>query len=299
MLPHPTNHLDITATIVELAGAIATPNPAGPLTDPALDGLSFLSDLSHNAPPAQLADTWRQHSFSEFFANDNTWRLVRVVNSTHKFSFIWWCTNDTEIFDMKDDKWQTVNVDGEKGSSFAVQAADDAGRMIVPLGLCKGQGCSRPVPAATAPTGGSLACYQIRGPGWQYLGSFKLMTDKETNKVIGIHGWAVDLSASLPGKKPGSEPVMVHLRINGKFGLLKPFVADMTRIDLPESNSDIPDPYHGRQYNATDLPASLMEGRKEITLFGRVDEEGQYHPYGGKKGLGVTQCLCDGVECPC
>ena len=69
VLPHPTNHLDITATIVELAGAIATPNPAGPLTAPALDGLSFLSDLSHSAPPSQLADMWRQHSFSEFFSS--------------------------------------------------------------------------------------------------------------------------------------------------------------------------------------------------------------------------------------
>eukprot|EP01043_Picozoa_sp_COSAG02_P016885 COSAG02_NODE_753_length_17610_cov_23.119753_9_plen_300_part_00 len=299
MLPHPTNHLDITATIVELAGAIATPNPAGPLTDPALDGLSFLSDLAHNAPPTRLADSWRQHSFSEFFADDNTWRLVRVVNSTHKFSFIWWCTNDTEIFDMQGDKWQTVNVDGEEGNAFAVRAADDAGRMIAPLGVCKGRACNKPVPAATTPTDGSLTCYQTKGRGWQYLGSFNLITDKETNRVIGIRGWAVDLSSSLPGKKPGTEPVIVRLRVNGKFGLIKPTVADMPRIDLPTANPNVPDPYHGWQYNATDLPASLMQGQKRVTLLGHVGENGQYHPYGGKKGAGVERCLCHGVECPC
>jgi hypothetical protein len=46
---------------------------------------------------------------------------VRVVNSTHEFAFVWWCTNDTEVFDMKGDKWQTMNIDGERGNTFAAQ----------------------------------------------------------------------------------------------------------------------------------------------------------------------------------
>jgi hypothetical protein len=324
VLPHPTNHLDITATIVSLAGATATPSPAAPPTDPALDGLSFWADLGRRAPPAALADAWRQHSFSEFFSNTNTWRLVRVVNSTHKFSFIWWyvcvfvttspvptqrvsllcshselyrCTNDTEIFDMKSDKWQTVNI--EQGNAFAARAAADAGRLIVPLGLCKGKRCSTPVPAATTPAGGSLACYQTKGKGWQYLGSFNFITDTETKKVIGIRGWAVDISSSLPGKKPGTEPVIVRLRVNGQLGVVKPVVADMARMDLPKANPNIPDPYHGWQYNASDLPPSLMEGRQKIVLWGDVDERGPPHAYGGKKGEGVMRCLCHGIECAC
>jgi hypothetical protein len=57
-----------------------------------LDGLSFLGELGPSATsPAALGDKWRQHSFSEFFAQNNTWQLVRVVNSTHKFSYMWWC----------------------------------------------------------------------------------------------------------------------------------------------------------------------------------------------------------------
>ena len=98
---------------MDLAGATATPNPAGPATDPALDGKSFLPELAATAQaPAALGDAWRQHSFSEFFASDITWRLVRVVNSTHKFSYMWWCTNETEVFNMGGgDEWQTTNPD--------------------------------------------------------------------------------------------------------------------------------------------------------------------------------------------
>ena len=300
VLPHPTTHLDITATIVELAGATATPNPAGPPRDPALDGLSFLSELGASGKtPSQLGDAWRQHSFSEFFASDDTWRLVRVVNSTHKFSFMWWCTNETEVFDMKGDEWQTVNIDGEQGNTFAVQAALDAGRLIVPLGLCKGHECSTPVPAASTPGNGSLTCYQAKGPGWQYLGAFNFLTDAKTNKVSGIKGWAVDLSSNLPGKKAGTEPVTVQLRVDGKVGQIKPLVADMLREDLPKANPLIPDPYHGWQFNTTDLPAFLMKGKHAVVLVGKVAGESKLHPFGGHKGVGEQRCLCDGVECLC
>ena len=87
VLPHPTTHLDITATIVELAHAAAP-------TEPPLDGLSFASELGVDTTPSELADKWRQHSFSEFFGNTNTWQLVRVVNSTHEFSYMWWYVHE-------------------------------------------------------------------------------------------------------------------------------------------------------------------------------------------------------------
>ena len=119
VLPHPTNHLDITATIVDLAGA-AEHAPTN------LNGQSFAAELGDSsATPATLGDKWRQHSYSEFFAGVNTWRLVRVVNSTHKFSYTWWCTNDTEVFNMAEDQWQKANLFGTPG--FAARAAWDAG----------------------------------------------------------------------------------------------------------------------------------------------------------------------------
>ena len=51
VLPHPTNHLDITATFVELAGA-AEHAPDN------LDGQSFAAELGDSATPASLGDAW-------------------------------------------------------------------------------------------------------------------------------------------------------------------------------------------------------------------------------------------------
>ena len=66
---HPTNHLDITATIVALAGAgdhVPTSHP--------LDGLSFADALTDTPP---TIEAWRAYSFSEFYVNDNTWWAIR------------------------------------------------------------------------------------------------------------------------------------------------------------------------------------------------------------------------------
>jgi arylsulfatase A-like enzyme len=80
---HQTTHLDITATVVELAGATSTAP-----TD--LDGLSFASALpSDGVRPS----AWRGFSFTEFFSGNNTWWNVRVVNATYAFTFHWWCAH--------------------------------------------------------------------------------------------------------------------------------------------------------------------------------------------------------------
>lgn len=62
-------------------------------------GQSFAQELraSVNGPPVVVGDAWRQYSFSEFFGENNTWQLVRVVNSSATFSLMWWCTNETEV----------------------------------------------------------------------------------------------------------------------------------------------------------------------------------------------------------
>jgi arylsulfatase A-like enzyme len=65
-LLYPTNHLDITATVVELAGAT--------VSGPPLDGLSFAAALGPS-PPAPEA--WRSFSFTEHFENANTWWEIR------------------------------------------------------------------------------------------------------------------------------------------------------------------------------------------------------------------------------
>lgn len=69
---HPTNHIDITATIVELASAVD--HVAIPL-----DGLSFVSALDANAPSFT---EWRTYSFTEFYVKNNTWWSMRHLNET-------------------------------------------------------------------------------------------------------------------------------------------------------------------------------------------------------------------------
>ena len=57
--------------------------------------------LGSCAAASKLRDTpelWRDFSFSEFFMNDVTWWNVRTVNSTHKFSYHYWCQGVPEVF---------------------------------------------------------------------------------------------------------------------------------------------------------------------------------------------------------
>ena len=96
----------------------------------------------------------------------------------------------------------------------------------------------------------------------------------------------------------GSAHVAVRLRVDSKFGAIEPLVADMRRDDLPQADTRIPDPFHGWQFNATDLPASLMKGKHKIVLFGKAGD-GQLHAFGGQNSKGAMRCLCDDVECPC
>lgn len=284
-LPHPTNHLDITATIVELAQAAST-SP----TD--LDGLSFAADLANPADPATLGDSWRQHSYSEFFGSVNTWRLVRVVNSTHTFSYMWWCTNDTEVYNMNVDQWQTHNMVGSPG--FAEAAAAHAGGIVNALGTCSGSDCARPTSANTLPANGSLQCYTLTTPQSERPGGFSINPDGAGG--FGLRGWLVN--TLIDG---GAQTVTVMMKVDGRFysnGLHLPFIpADIPRPDIPTSTKN-----HGFVYNSTMIPPGLFKGKHTLTLFGAVGD-GQALGYGGKgrqgSNPGLSRCVCDGKECPC
>lgn len=76
ILRYPTNHIDMTATIVELGGA----TPKGP----PLDGLSFAAAFSTN-PPAP--EDWRDFQFSEHHCGDLTWRKIRRPLETGKYMY--------------------------------------------------------------------------------------------------------------------------------------------------------------------------------------------------------------------
>ena len=128
---HPTNHIDITATVVELASATA----AGPV----LDGLSFANVLVAN-PPSPAA--WgRTFSFTEHFSNANTWLEIRRPLEGDRKKFHYWCQGDTEVFDMDADPWEMNNLMGTTAGAAAVTLEMPLG---VTLSGCSGQNCINP-----------------------------------------------------------------------------------------------------------------------------------------------------------
>lgn len=131
--PHPSTHLDVTATIVDIAGA----TPAGP----PLDGKSFMAELSGTSD----ARAWRNFSFSEHFQEDLTWWMIRSPLDGGDFgqtSFHWWCTGQAEVFDLKADPWQLTNL--VSPSTPRGEAVKDAYMGIgVALSECSGHHCNR------------------------------------------------------------------------------------------------------------------------------------------------------------
>ena len=157
----PTTHLDITATIIELVGAAGLPT-----TPKDLDGKSFAAALTDTTTAANLRRTpelWRAFSFSEFFAGETTWWNVRTVNSTHKFSLHYWCTGETEVFDLLTDPLQLHNLAGTP-SQLGVAAVGEVLPMALALSSCAHTSCVAPEPKALpplAPNQTHLECYTV------------------------------------------------------------------------------------------------------------------------------------------
>ena len=168
-LEHASNHLDITATIVELTGA----KPVGP----PLDGLSLVPALG----PSPIApEEWRAYQFSEFFGDELTWWKVRFPGN--KTEVHWWCdgpggatyqvgTPEVFFYGEAADPWELVNLVGGVNGTAAGRALLDATLPLAAgLGVCSGAECSaapRRAPNATQP----LKCYvvtPVHAPGTLY-----------------------------------------------------------------------------------------------------------------------------------
>ncbi len=149
---HPTTHVDLTATLVELAGA----TPVGP----PLDGLSFTAALT----PSPIApEAWRNFSYAENADDGTTWvQLRRPLASADPgdeaaaTAFHWWCANASELFDLAADPWQLVNLANSTPRGQAV--AREALPFLLALAGCAGANCSAPTPLAVVPAN-PLRCY--------------------------------------------------------------------------------------------------------------------------------------------
>lgn len=141
----PTNHMDIGATIVDIAQAAAH---AGEL-----DGLSFKAALAAGGPGVSA---WRNYSFSEFYINNNTWLSMRSIDPASgqaAWKLSYWCTDQAEVFDLISDPFELHNLEAEP---FGQQIIRDHLPTLIALGQCKGDGCRHvtpvhPLPASPLP----------------------------------------------------------------------------------------------------------------------------------------------------
>ena len=160
-LLHPTTHVDLSATIVELASA----TPSGP----SLDGLSFAGVLAASFPHNRVLNSddpppylWRNFSFSENAGGSTTWvqlrRPTQGVGDSSRTVFHWWCSNVSEVFDLDADPWQLSNLAGAtpRGDSVATEALP----LALALAQCAGLNCSFPTPLQTIPSN-PLVCYKV------------------------------------------------------------------------------------------------------------------------------------------
>lgn len=137
-LAYPTTHIDLTATIVELAGA--TPSRE-------LEGLSFAPAFGA-APPTPEA--WRPWQFAEHHCGQLTWRSLRwpLVNRTYSM----WCGDKRpgdangaeEVFDHGADPWELANIAADGGAGAAEAAR--SGPLAEALWGCTGKQCHAPAP---------------------------------------------------------------------------------------------------------------------------------------------------------
>jgi len=147
-LLYPTNHIDITATIVELAGA----NPTGP----PLDGLSF-APVFGSSPPEPSA--WRDFQFSEHHCGDLTWRKIRRPLPSSNNTYHMWCDGTEEVFEAND-PWQLKNTVETSGKNFS----DSNRRLAEFLYQCKGSECNQPTPMPVK----RFPCYNVSGPPHEF-----------------------------------------------------------------------------------------------------------------------------------
>ncbi|OAQ93745.1 arylsulfatase [Purpureocillium lilacinum] len=146
----PTSHTDLVPTFFELAGI--------PLHED-FDGIPIpltQQSLRHNRVKHEhvnvefwgsgLAEGTAFPNLSNKFSN-NTYKTVRVVGDKYDFSYSVWCTNEHELYNIKDDPSQLKNLYGSKGKTSGFSIPELTARLdalLLTLKSCKGKACREP-----------------------------------------------------------------------------------------------------------------------------------------------------------
>jgi len=300
-LPHLTNHLDITATLLSLAQA----EDFAPMSK--IDGKSFQAILQDSALAdaakvdlrAAAAD-WRRFQFSEFFANIGTWQLLRVLNATHDFSLHLWCTGEYEIFNHKTDPWQMHNLWNISDNAFQAAVIDEFAGTLTSLSTCVGSTCrdEKQIHPVTP------VCDPIFSDADVVQGVFDFK--KQNGAAVTAEGWVIDFAHGEfedPKHPRGGPASTVRLLVDKKGQGL-----------VPAQNASIPDPAikqqigpkyapivpnysHGFSFDLSPLAqAGILDGKHSLTvqLFAALKHGGFTW-----QDLGSPKCLCDSKPCSC
>jgi arylsulfatase A-like enzyme len=139
----PTSHVDLTRTIVDIAGA----GKHAPLH--ALDGKSFIHAFDRDVAPSE----WRRWSYSEMFesAGGKTWRNIRYIGDNGKaaWSLALWCKGKLEIYHMGGgDEAQLTNTIAAEDGTLTKKFGDGIAKAWMPvingMGSCSGDACNHP-----------------------------------------------------------------------------------------------------------------------------------------------------------
>lgn len=152
-LAHASTHIDITATIAQLAGAV----PA----NGRLEGKSLVT--APGAEPEE-AEAWRSYQFAE---NGRFWKIRYPGNKTEMH---WYCDGDgaagiaqvgtPNVFDLATDKWELHNLVGPGGTAEGDLMLASALPLAAGMAACRGSACNDAPRLAPDPVE-PLPCYRI------------------------------------------------------------------------------------------------------------------------------------------
>ncbi|KAJ1637061.1 alkaline-phosphatase-like protein [Pavlovales sp. CCMP2436] len=149
---HPSTLIDITATMVEMAGAKPSIE---------LDGKSFLPALG--ADPVD-AEAWRAYQYVE---NGQFWSITFPFNQTVVH---WYCegvglagvalVGTPSVFDLQKDQWELLNLAGAEGTPAGNVIVAAALPLAAGMSSCAGRACNR-APRVQPDPIEPLPCYEI------------------------------------------------------------------------------------------------------------------------------------------
>ncbi|KAI1330737.1 alkaline-phosphatase-like protein [Xylariaceae sp. FL0255] len=152
-----TTHTDIAPTVLKLAG-VDKQLDGEPIPLTAEDALGFKTEHAaieywgHGIPEGQYGYRSKPGGIRENVYLNNTYKGIRLIGEDHSVYYSVWCTGEREIYDLKRDPHQTVNLFSNPAAAAELSIAGrsitevvsrlDALMMV--LKDCKDEVCTRP-----------------------------------------------------------------------------------------------------------------------------------------------------------